>query len=127
MEDSVKVFIIWSTSKLRTLFPLKDRNTHPCCVIYEGTCSCGEKYIGETERCIHVRTSEHENPNKSSEPSSHLKDNVGHSFTWKIISAAPINVCKRKILEALHIAKFKPRINDQVYSTKLKLFPNGLT
>ena len=34
---------------------------------------------------------------------------------------------KRKILEALFIAKFKPALNDQLKSTKLKLFPNGVT
>ena len=40
--DSIKVFIIWDTSKIRGLFPLKDKNLHPNCVIYEGTCSCGK-------------------------------------------------------------------------------------
>ena len=125
--DTVKFFVIWNTSKIRVLFPLKDRNTHPCCVIYEGTCSCGEKYVGETERCIHLRTSEHEDRKKSSEPARHLKAHVGHSFSWKVIYNAPRDGHKRKILEALHIAKFKPKINDQVKSTKLRLFPNGLT
>ena len=125
--DSINLFIIWKTSKIRMLFPLKDKNTHPCCVIYEGTCSCGEKYTGETERCFHVRTSEHEDVRKSSEPSSHLKTHPGHSFSWKVICHAPFDTSKRKILEALLIAKFKPKINDQVKSAKLRLFPNGLT
>ena len=46
-DNKTKVFIIWNTTKIKTLFPLKDRNQHPSCTIYEGTCSCGAKYIGE--------------------------------------------------------------------------------
>ena len=52
--DSVSIFIIWNTSKIRSLFPLKDKNLHPQCVIYEGTCNCGTKYIGETDKCYHL-------------------------------------------------------------------------
>ena len=125
--DSIKVFIIWDTSKIRGLFPLKDKNLHPNCVIYEGTCSCGKKYIGETGKCVHLRTSEHEDIKKSSEPSKHLKMNTGHSFSWKVIATAPRDLNKRKILEALFIAKFKPGLNDQINSRKLKLFVHGIT
>ena len=42
--ESFNIYIIWNTSKIRSLFPLKDKNTHPNCVIYKGTCSCGESY-----------------------------------------------------------------------------------
>ena len=95
-------------------------------VIY-GTCSCGAKYIGETDRCIHLRTNEHENEKKASEPAKHLKANRGHSFMWKVIACAPSHDNKRKILEALFVSKFKPGLNEQVMSKRLKLFPNGLT
>ena len=125
--DAFNIFIIWNTSKIRSLFPLKDKNLHPCCIIYQGTCSCGHVYIGETERCKHVRFAEHENIKKISEPSKHLKANPNHSFTWKIIANAPSDQEKRKILEALYVAKFKPSLNEQLKSKKLKLFPNGLT
>jgi hypothetical protein len=125
--DSFNISIIWNTRKIRSLFPLKDKNHHPCCIIYEGLCSCGKKYMGETDRCAHLRTDEHENLKKVSEPAKHLKANAGHSFTWKILSNAPNTQGKRKILEALFIAKFKPALNDQIKSTKLKLFPNGVT
>ena len=47
--------IIWNTRTIRSLFPLKDRVEHRCCVIYEGTCTCGEKYTGETNRNTEVR------------------------------------------------------------------------
>jgi len=119
--------IIWNTRKIRTLFPLKDKNIHPCCVIYEGLCSCDARYMGETDRCVHLRWEEHENVKKSSEPAKHLKGNPGHKFSWKILGNAPNHQSKRKILEALHISKFKPGLNDQIKSTRLKLFPNGVT
>ena len=121
------MYIIWNTTKIRNLFPLKDKNTHPNCVIYEGSCSCGGKYIGETKKCIHLRTAEHEDLKKSSESSRHLNGNRGHSFTWKILANAPLDTDKRKILEALYIGKYKPSLNDQVKSKKLKLFLNGVT
>ena len=125
--DSLNVFIIWNTSKIRSLFPLKDKNLHPHCVIYKGKCSCGETYMGETERCSHLRFEEHENVQKTSEPSKHLKANPTHSFTWEILANAPSDSQKRMLLEAFYVAKFKPGLNDQVRSKKLKLFPNGLT
>ena len=34
---------------------------HPSCVIYRGKCSCGEEYIGETEKNVEKRWSEHIN------------------------------------------------------------------
>ena len=125
--DSYKVFIIWNTTKVRSLFPLKDKNTHPNCVIYEGTCSCGEKYIGETERCCHLRYEEHLNIKGASEPSKHLQSHPNHSFTWKVLANAPKYSNKRMILEALFVSKFKPGLNEQVRSKKLTLFPNGIT
>ena len=125
--ESYKVFIIWNTTKIRSLFPLKDRNLHPNCVIYEGICSCGERYIGETAKCIHLRTTEHENIKKISEPSKHLKGNRDHSFNWRILANAPREYAKRKILEALYIGKFKPGLNEQVNSRKLRLFIHGVT
>ena len=49
-NNKFKFNITWSTRKIRSLFPLKDRVKHVSCVIYQGVCSCGETYIGETER-----------------------------------------------------------------------------
>ena len=125
--ETFKYFIIWNTTKIRSLFPLKDKNQHPNCVIYEGVCTCGLKYIGETSRCLHLRQREHENLKGNSEPSRHLKINTTHSFEWKVIANAPKNFSKRKILEALYIGKFKPGLNEQVLSKKLKLFVYGVT
>ena len=125
--ESYNVFLIWNTTKIRALFPLKDKNVHPHCLIYEGICSCGVKYIGETDRCLHLRTAEHEDKRKASEPAKHLKLNVDHSFSWKILAHAPKECHKRKILEAFFISKFQPCLNDQVRSHKLNLFKHGIT
>ena len=35
-----------------------------------------------------------------SNPSKHLRDNIDHSFTWKVICNAPNRKLARKILEA---------------------------
>ena len=43
------------TRQVKTLFPLKDKSLHPSCVIYKGTCSCGETYIGETIQNASIR------------------------------------------------------------------------
>ena len=127
IEDSYQIFIIWNTSKIRSLFPLKDKNLHPNCVIYEGECSCGSKYIGETSKCFHLRINEHEDIKKASECSKHLKMNRGHTFKWRKLANAPIDPNKRKILEALYIGKYKPGLNEQVNSKKLRLFIHGVT
>ena len=67
-----------NTRKVKSLFRLKDRNLYPSCLIYKGTCSCGEENIGETERNAEDRWAEQENSEKgTSEP---LRRNDGHSF-----------------------------------------------
>ena len=52
---------------------LKDKNDYKSCVIYNGDCSCGSRYIGETKRNVEVRWNEHNNPTKCSELSKHLR------------------------------------------------------
>ena len=45
----------WKTRKSRYLFPLKDTIVDKANVIYKGTCTCKEFYIGETKRNSEVR------------------------------------------------------------------------
>ena len=45
-----RVVITWQTRNIRSLFPLKDKNSHKSCVIFNADCSCGSRYIGETKR-----------------------------------------------------------------------------
>ena len=120
--------IIWNTRTIRSLFPLKDRVEHRCCVIYEGICTCGEKYTGETNRNTDVRWSEHNTPSTDgSDPSRHLHANPTHSFTWRIVTPAPRKLLRRRILESYFIAKYKPKINVQATPRQLFLFRNGIT
>ena len=71
------------------------------------------KNMLERDRCAHIRTREHEDVRKVSEPPKHLKLNSEHSFTWKILAFAPNNGNKEKILEAFYISKYKPGLNEQ--------------
>ena len=109
-QDKYLFRIVWQTKKVRSLFPLKDRNTHISCIIYKGTCSCGDSYIGETDRNATIRWSEHDKPSDQSEPAKHIKCNTTHTFTWEIICRAPMTLFKRRIL---YIIKHNPVINDQ--------------
>ena len=99
-EYKYKFIIIWETRKIRSLFPLKDKVVHKSCIIYDGICSCGQEYIGETKRIAKIRFDEHDNPLKNSEPSKHLRKFPNHAFRWNIITSAPKSLLKRKILEA---------------------------
>ena len=74
--------IFWQTHKIETLFKLKDKNIHPSQVIYIGTCTCNQVYIGETACNLEVRVNEHSDINKQSEPAKHLKKHPEHKFTW---------------------------------------------
>ena len=121
------VVIRWITKKVRHLFNLKSRNPHQACKIYEGQCSCGQTYIGETKRNLELRWKEHNDPRKSSEPAKHLFHHPTHSFTWKVIMNAPQNTRIRKNLEASLIAWKAPVLNNQVDSKKLILFRHGVT
>ena len=43
------------------------------CLIYEDNCSCGESYVGESVRNVVLRSAEHEDLNKKSEPARQMK------------------------------------------------------
>ena len=75
------IAIKWITRKVKSLFKVKSKNPYPSCEIYRGKCSCGEKYIGETERNL--------NPTKKTEPAIHLSNNIGHFFVWEVLMPAP--------------------------------------
>ena len=125
--NEFKFNITWSTRKIRSLFPLKDRVEHLSCVVYEGLCSCGKKYVGETERIADERWSEHNTPSNKSEPAKHLLCNPNHQFEWKVLTSAPKNKLHRRILESYFIATLKPSLNDQLDHRELLLFRNGIT
>ena len=43
------------TRNIHSLFLLKNRVEHVSCVVYEGVCTCGESYIGETIQIESIR------------------------------------------------------------------------
>ena len=127
LNTNCTIVIKWSTKKVRTLFSLKSKNPYPSCKIYEGACSCGSLYVGETKRNVAVRWAEHNDPRGSSEPSKHLYNFPSHQFSWRVLLNASQNIRIRKNLEASVIALQKPDLNSQVDSKKLTLFRYGVT
>ena len=78
---------IWATRKIKSLFKIKGNVKHLSCVIYQGICSYGHNYIGETIKNAVTRIDEHKQPHgKSEERSKNLKNNPGHKFDWMILS-----------------------------------------
>ena len=122
-----QLVIKWKTKKVKNLFFIKDKNPHLSLQIYEGVCSCGDNYIGETERNVVTRWEEHENPGHNSEPAKHLKANPTHTFSWRCIIKAPKGSKERKFLEASFISTMGPSLNNQVETKTLQLFRNGVT
>ena len=114
-------------NKLDHFFPLKDKNPHPSCKIYEDECLCGMKYIGQTKRNVEIRWAEHNNPKHNLEPDKHLTKYIDHMFNWKILCNASSNVGLRKNLEASHIALLRLGLNEQNNFETLILFRNGVT
>ena len=49
---------------IRSFFQIKHNIKYYSCVIYEGTCSCDENYVGESVRNVILRWAEQEDPNK---------------------------------------------------------------
>ena len=79
-NNKCKFNSVWNTGNIRSLFQIKDNVKHYSYVVYEGNCSCGENYVGESVRNVVLRWAEHEDPNKQSEPAKHLKYFPNHQF-----------------------------------------------
>ena len=94
--EKYDIAVKWLTKKVKTLFPLKDRNLYPSCKVYKRMCSCGEIYIGKTIPNVEERWSEHD----SAESAKHLVDNEEHSFLWSILLAA------QKMVEHIKTQKY---------------------
>ena len=86
---------------MQSLFPLKGEVGHYRCAIYRGDCSCNQNYIGEPVRNAKIR--------------------------WTLISKAPENFRKRRVVEAYFIKTVCPTLNEQLDNNILTLFSNGIT
>ena len=62
------------------MFKIKDKTLYPACKIYHGVCECGEDYIGETERNLVARLTEHNNPKYNSETAKHINRNIDNQI-----------------------------------------------
>ena len=78
----VKYRYFGKTRKVRSLIVLKDPIVHRANIIYKGTWSYSEFYVGETERNTEVRWREHCSTKKMSEVSEFLLINPGHTVNW---------------------------------------------
>ena len=107
---------------MKSLFEIKGNVKQLNCVIYQIICSCGNNYIDETVGNKVTRIDEHEQQNRKSEPSKHLKNNIGHKFDWMMLSRAPSHRLKRKIFEAFFIKQLNPPLDDQLDRKILILF-----
>ena len=116
-NEKFKLVIRRKTRNLKSLFPLKDKDLHFTCKICKG--SCESTYVGETNRNVEVRYSEHNHPSGKSEPSKHLNQNINHMFNWSVICSAPKIDRTRKDLEAFYITIMKPNLNEQCNSNLL--------
>ena len=126
-NGKVRFDIIWNTRKMQSLFNNKDK-VHLNLVIYKSVCSCGADYIGETIRNVKIRWNEHESGiDKNSECFKHLQEHLSHSFQWPVLSIAPRDTFKWKILETYFIKIMVPSLNSQMNNDVLTLFRNGIT
>ena len=124
----VRFNIIWNARKIQSLFNNKDEVQHLSCVIYKGVCSCGADYIGEKICNVKIRWNEHESGiDKNSECFKHLQEHLSHGFHRSVLSIAPRNTFKRRILEAYFIKIMVSSLNSQMNNNVLTPFRNGVT
>ena len=57
----------------------------------------------------------------------HLLMNPGQMVNWEILTNAPKQVNKRKILEAFYLWTLQPALNNQLNTKSTLLFRNGIT
>ena len=85
-------------------------------VVYRIKCeTCGQEYIGKTERILAHRIKEHNNPKSESAIQTHKKENPTHQINAsniEILDKADNNF-KLMLKELLHINTHKHELNTQ--------------
>jgi predicted GIY-YIG superfamily endonuclease len=101
------------------MFPFKDNirdKDMQSLVVYRIKCeTCGQEYIGKTERILAHRIKEHNNPKSESAIQTHKKENPTHQINAsniEILDKADNNF-KLMLKEMLHINTHKPELNTQ--------------
>ena len=114
-----RISIYWITKKVKSLFPLKDKNIFPTYKIYHGLCSCKKKYIGESKHNSATRWGEHNNCTRDSEPPRHWNKTIRHSYNWIILANSSNHARTRKNFEAISTALLRPSLSDQLKFAKM--------
>ena len=119
----IRLVMSYSTFNIGKSFLYKDRQSvlHCVGVVYQLTCSCGQKYIGQTKRNLITRLNERQT-RQSSEICRHLMKNPKHSVNFQspIILDRSNHCTILRIKETIHTAKRQPQLN--VDSQSLSLF-----
>ena len=126
----VKPRFTYKGKKLGSFFPIKDRvkKEHQSNLIYGYSTSNGETrkpdYIGETCVRFESRIHEHTVTDKQSSVFKHIKSkNIeGNSNDFVVLGRGYEKTFNRRIAESLYIKQYKPILNEQSDSYKLKLF-----
>ena len=106
---------------------LKDHVVHKANAFYKGTCSGSKLYVGEAKRNTEVRWKEHCSPKKTSEVGEYWLMNAGHTVNWEILTNAPKQVNKQKILDVFYIRTLQPTRNNKLNTKGILIFRNGIT
>lgn len=125
---------VYNGKKVGSFFPIKDKvkEEHQSGLVYKYECGldCNQKsdYVGETKVRYETRVYEHINTDKKSAIFKHTQENnhVVRPDNFRILDKGYNKVVDRKIAEALFIRDLKPNLNEQVHSTKLRLFSNDI-
>ena len=125
-SEKVKFNVVWNTCKIQFILSLEHKVQHLSCVIYKGICSCGETYVSEAIRDCKIKWDEHNDVNTNSEHVKHLAKIIDHKFSWYILTSAPENTLKRRILEVYFIKLIVPSLKEQL-DNMLMLFQNDVT
>ena len=84
--------------------------------VYKITCSCQELYIGESRRPLEKRLKEHRSKGSTNKSAvcNHLKGNPRHRVDWdkvQILAKNIKNKKERKLIEAINIKRYQPKLN----------------
>ena len=126
----VKPRFIYQGRKLGSFFPIKDKinREHQSNLVYGYSTANSEShkidYIGETSVRLGARIHEHIVTDKKSSVFKHIQSNniEGSGDDFCVLGKGFNKTLDRKIAESLYVKQYKPFLNEQSDSYKLKLF-----
>lgn len=128
---TISVKILHNFSRLEGNFHFKDKQPKHLLngVVYQITCSCGLRYVGETSRCLKVRFDEHckKEGTNMTEVGKHLAESPDHTIAFDEVKVLAFeqSTRKRRYLESLFIQDSLSKydlLNDNHKSIPLYLF-----